>query len=280
MTALERKPHAYGYCRVSTGEQVRSCDIQSDLIRERAERLEDVVWGGNYAETTSARKVRYLDREVFPQIMRALRPGDYLLVWRLDRLERSMFGMAEVLKWCTDREVRLIILQHGGAELDLSTMSGKIIAWFLAGMAEVECEQQRQSTIDALAWRRANGYALGGQVPFGWKRVVLKPLHKDAKPLKMHVPDEREMQFIREIVARVDAGESRMSIGWDFYRRQVRRKGGKLLCKPMPSGRLNFRAIMVGYNKYKELGEPSIPANAVSCDEADRSSSVSCGEAT
>lgn len=212
------RPRCWGYARVSCDEQIQSITTQSDMIEARAKLIPDAEWMGNFPEQESAAKVRYHDRPVFRDLLAKLQPGDILIVWRLDRLERSMFGMVEVLSELNKRDVRLIVLQHGGAELDLNSMAGKILALFLAGMAEMENDQRRESIRNAMQWRKAHGYAYN-HCPAGFKFEPLPLKPGQNKPLKLVVPINAEI--LDEIVERVDRGELLYNIVRDFYRRNL-----------------------------------------------------------
>jgi DNA invertase Pin-like site-specific DNA recombinase len=192
------------------------------MIEARAKLISDAVWMGNFPEQKSAAKVRYYERPVFRDLLIKLQAGDILIVWRLDRLERSMFGMVEVLSELNKRDVRLIVLQHGGAELDLNSMTGKILALFLAGMAEMENNQRRESTRNAMQWRKEHGYACT-RAPAGFENVPLPLKPGQNKPLKLIVPIDTAI--LDEIVQRVDRGEKLYSIARDFYDRELTYNG-------------------------------------------------------
>src|SRR5215212_6513935 len=74
-----------GYARVSTGEQ--TLDLQLDALTSAG-------CGKIYSETASGAKA---DRPILDEVLSYLRPGDTLVVWRLDRLGRSLQYLIEVV---------------------------------------------------------------------------------------------------------------------------------------------------------------------------------------
>src|SRR3954449_2636160 len=114
-------PAIIGYARVSTDDQ--NLDLQRDaLTRAGCTRLyEDRIRG--------ARAVR-------PGLALALevaRAGDQLVVWRLDRLGRSMTDLIALIRQLQDRGVELRSLTEG---IDTATINGKFAFHLFAALAE------------------------------------------------------------------------------------------------------------------------------------------------
>src|SRR3712207_8556861 len=82
-----------GYARVSTGEQ--TLDLQLDALAEAG--CEKA-----YTETASGAKA---ERPVLADVLGYLRPGDTLVVWRLDRLGRSLQHLIETITELHDRGI-------------------------------------------------------------------------------------------------------------------------------------------------------------------------------
>jgi DNA invertase Pin-like site-specific DNA recombinase len=235
------------------------------MIEARAKLIPDAEWMGNFPEQESAAKVRYYDRPVFRDLLAKLQAGDILIVWRLDRLERSMFGMVEVLSELNKRDVRLIVLQHGGAELDLNSMAGKILVLFLAGMAEMENNQRRESTRNAMQWRKEHGYAFNQPTP-GFKHVPLPLKPGQNKPLKVVVPIDTVI--LDEIVERIDRGEVLYAIAKDFNRRNLTFNGKPWAKKNLPSSyeSNNIRRAYYLWRDHPLRAKPATPdASASPC---------------
>ncbi|MCX7347915.1 MAG: recombinase family protein [Alphaproteobacteria bacterium] len=257
----KRTPRCFGYPRTSTLEQVVSVQAQSDMIEARAKLIPDCEWMGNFPEQESAAKVRYTDRPVFRDLLARLCKGDILIIWRLDRLERSMFGMVEALSELCKREIRIIVLQHAGAELDLNSTAGKILCLFLAGMAEMENDQRRESTRNALQWRKNNGYAFS-KIPAGFKHVALPLKPGQSKPLKLVVPIDTVI--LEEIVLRIDGGEKLYQIAKSFHERGLTYRG-KPWAKFRKDGTMEILRIKEAYLHWRDhplRAKPTTPGAA------------------
>lgn len=131
-----------GYARVSTAEQ--SLDLQRDALQ--AARVDRV-----FEESASG-----VNRER-PQLAVALdyvRAGDILVVWRLERLGRSLSHLLEEVEGLTQRGVHLRSLSEG---IDTSTATGRMTLSILGALAEFERELIRERTQAGLDAARARG---------------------------------------------------------------------------------------------------------------------------
>jgi DNA invertase Pin-like site-specific DNA recombinase len=131
-----------GYARVSTGEQ--TLDLQRDALATAAC---DKV----FTETASGAKA---DRPVLADVLEYLRPGDTLVVWRLDRLGRSLKHLIETLTDLANRGVGFKSLTE---QIDTTTPSGKLVFHVLGALAEFERDLIRERTHAGLAAARARG---------------------------------------------------------------------------------------------------------------------------
>lgn len=112
-----------GYARVSTHEQ--SLDLQLDSLREAgSERI--------YDDTVSGVKVK---RPGLDQLRQVLRRGDTLVVWRLDRLGRSLKDLLAWSEWLDTNGIALRSLQE---QIDTSSPSGRLVFHLFAALAEFE----------------------------------------------------------------------------------------------------------------------------------------------
>lgn len=131
-----------GYARVSTVQQDLS--LQHDALE--AAGCEKVFW-----EEVSSKKA---DR---PELARALeycRQGDVFMVWRLDRLGRSVKELLEIVNGLQERGVEFASLQEA---LDTTTSGGRFIFHLFASLAELEQELIRERTMAGLQAARARG---------------------------------------------------------------------------------------------------------------------------
>ena len=87
--------------------------------------------------------------------LKALRPGDTLTVWKLDRLGRNVRGLSELLE---DLEYRGVFFESLTEGIDTSTSVGKLMFHILAAVAEMESNLISERTKAGLAApQRKNG---------------------------------------------------------------------------------------------------------------------------
>jgi DNA invertase Pin-like site-specific DNA recombinase len=131
-----------GYARVSTADQ--NLDLQRDaLAAAGCQRiLTDVASGAKAA------------RPGLAEALRECRPQDTLIVWKLDRLGRSLSHLVATVRELVDREVGFRSLQES---IDTTTSGGKLIFHIFASLAEFERDLIRERTNAGLASARARG---------------------------------------------------------------------------------------------------------------------------
>jgi DNA invertase Pin-like site-specific DNA recombinase len=131
-----------GYARVSTDDQV--LDSQHDaLAAAGCEQVYDDVASG-------ARD----DRPGLEQAMKALRKGDVLVVYKLDRVGRSLPHLVELVAELERREVGFRVLT---GQIDTTTAAGRLVFHIFAALAEFERELIRERTRAGLDAARARG---------------------------------------------------------------------------------------------------------------------------
>lgn len=136
-----------GYARVSTLHQ----DLTLQLDALKAAGCEVI-----YEETGSGAKY---DRPELANALKALRPGDQLVVWKLDRLSRSIKDLISIINDLDAREVEFTsITDH----IETSTPSGKLMFHIFGALAEFERNLIRERTTAGLKVARARG-KLGGR---------------------------------------------------------------------------------------------------------------------
>lgn len=135
-----------GYARVSTQEQ--NLDLQKDALkRAGCERIiEDVISGK--AENRSG-----LDRA-----RELLREGDMLIVWRLDRLGRSLKHLIELISELEKQKIGFQSLQES---IDTTTPNGKLVFHIFGALAEFERNLIQERTRAGLEAARARGWSGG-----------------------------------------------------------------------------------------------------------------------
>ncbi len=136
-----------GYARVSTRDQ--SFDLQTDaLAAAGCDKL--------YREVASG---AHTDRPQLDALLADLRAGDVLVVWKLDRLGRSLKHLVELVGQLMERDVGLQSLND---PVDTTTAQGRLVFNIFASLAEFECELVRERTQAGLSAARARG-RLGGR---------------------------------------------------------------------------------------------------------------------
>jgi len=89
--------------------------------------------------------------------LKSLRDGDVLVVWKLDRLGRSLAHLVNTVKELSDRKIGLRVLTGKGAQIDTTTASGRMVFGIFATLAEFERDLIRERTMAGLASARARG---------------------------------------------------------------------------------------------------------------------------
>lgn len=138
-----------GYARVSKADGSQSLDLQRDALTEAG-----VETASIYEDEVSGKKDR---RPGLDACLKALRKGDILVVWKLDRLGRDLKHLVNTVQDLSDRSIGLRVLAGQGAQIDTTTPTGKLIFGIFASLAEFERELIRERTMAGLAAARARG---------------------------------------------------------------------------------------------------------------------------
>ena len=96
------------------------------------------------------------DRPGLTACLKALRNGDVLVVWKLDRLGRNLHHLVNTVHDLTARRVGLKVLTGQGVAID-TTAAGKLVFGIFAALAEFERELISERTVAGLASARARG---------------------------------------------------------------------------------------------------------------------------
>lgn len=139
--------------RVSKMDNTQTTDLQHDALRRAGVRPANL-----YEDCASGKSD---DRPGLQACLKALRKGDTLVVWKLDRLGRNLKHLVNTVSELNERGVALKVLTGQGATIDTSTAAGKMIFGVFAALAEFERELIRERTIAGLKAARARGRAGG-----------------------------------------------------------------------------------------------------------------------
>ncbi|NHN84767.1 helix-turn-helix domain-containing protein [Acetobacter musti] len=138
-----------GYARVSTEDQ--HLDLQRDALQQAGCRV-------IYEETASGKNAA---RPELEQCRKALRSGDTLVVWRLDRLGRSLPDLVHIV---ADLERGGVSFESLSEKIETGSAAGKLVFHVFAALAEFERSLIRERTYAGLAAARARGRS-GGRKP-------------------------------------------------------------------------------------------------------------------
>ena len=158
----------FGYARVSTLEQ--DLELQLQALRPHCDRIfQDQASGKDLA------------RPEFQRLRDQLREGDTIVVWKLDRLGRSLQDLLALVQELQERKVGLRSLTEG---FDTTTAGGKLFFSIAGAFAEYERNLIRERTLAGLQAARARG-RLGGRkkviAPKSWK--LMQTLYEQGTPV-------------------------------------------------------------------------------------------------
>jgi len=138
-----------GYARVSTKEQ--NLNLQIDALKKEGCKKKDI-----FTEKVSGAKK---DRPQLQKMIDHLRKGDVVVIWKLDRLGRSLKDLIDLVSKFNEMGVGLKSIND---PIDTTTAQGKLIFNIFASLAEFEREVIRERTKAGLEAARARG-RVGGR---------------------------------------------------------------------------------------------------------------------
>lgn len=138
-----------GYARVSKADGSQTLDLQRDALTAAGVVPEQI-----YDDRASG---KHDGRPGLAACLKALRDGDVLVVWKLDRLGRDLTHLVTTVQDLAGRGIGLRVLTGQGAQIDTTTPTGKLIFGIFASLAEFERELIRERTMAGLAAARARG---------------------------------------------------------------------------------------------------------------------------
>ncbi|MEZ4536976.1 MAG: recombinase family protein [Cyanobacteriota/Melainabacteria group bacterium] len=156
-----------GYARVSSDDQ--NLALQLDALRK----------SGCKRVFEDTRSGATADRPGLIEMLATAKKGDVVVVWRLDRLGRSLQDLLKLSSHLEKAEVGLISLQEN---LGTTTSGGKLLFHFLGAMAEFEANLIRERTAAGLAAAKARG-RVGGRPKLldAKQRKAMIKLHKSGE---------------------------------------------------------------------------------------------------
>lgn len=135
---IEDKRKIIAYARTSTRKQDLGLDVQLKAFEQY--KPNQII-----KEQVSGRKE---ERKGLNQVLKMLKRGDCLLIYKLDRLSRSSKQLVNLMAELNDSGIQLLSISDG---LDTSTTNGRFLFTIMSGLAEMEAEMISKRTKDALA---------------------------------------------------------------------------------------------------------------------------------
>ena len=153
----------YGYARVSTKNQNLELQLES---------LKNYGCDKIYSEKTSGDYRKTNNREQLDKLLSVLKKGDTLVVWKLDRLARTLLQTINILERLLKDEINFISITDN---FDSTTAYGRALMYMAAVFAQLEVELTRERTIEGLEAARRRGH-IGGRK--GLSKVVQSTLYQ------------------------------------------------------------------------------------------------------
>lgn len=148
MTVFESRQMILGYARVSKGDDQSTAAQRRALAEAGCDRVfEEAASGGRW------------DRPELHRMLDQLRPGDVVMVWKLDRLSRSLKDLLHLLEKVDAAGAGFRSLTEA---IDTTTPAGRMMMQMVGAFAEFERAMIRERTSAGLAQARAEG-RIGGR---------------------------------------------------------------------------------------------------------------------
>lgn len=164
-------------------------------------------------ESVSGSKVKFADREAGARLLEDLRPGDRVLVTKIDRAARNVRDLLDLVDHIDKAGASIVFVDQN---IDTSGPIGKFILVLLAAIAELEANIIGERRKESLAVFAKEGRHASGAAPFGLRSVanpsgrglVIRP---DTEP-RDELGGRSPAEAVQEAVRRVLAGESQASV--------------------------------------------------------------------
>lgn len=203
------------YCRVSQDDSGhhRSVTEQEAECRQQCDRegwdVGEVIVDNDIGASRHSRGTR----TGFARLREVLTPGDVLVTWEASRAGRNLADYVELRELCADRGVPWF---YSGRLHDMDDGDGRFMTGLDALVAEKASEETRDRVLRSKRALAAAGKP-SGKLAYGYR--IVRDEHT-GRPLE-RIPDPATAPIVREIVARVIAGEALSAIARDLSARAV-----------------------------------------------------------
>jgi putative DNA-invertase from lambdoid prophage Rac len=192
----DRTPRVFGYCRASTRKQVEFPETQKEIQARYAgfHQLGELAF---FVDAATSGKIAWPDRDAGKELFSQLRPGDHVILSKLDRAFRRLSDCVVVLERFERLGVKLHICNLMGGAIDLSSPMGRFMIHILAAFAELERAFISERTRDGLRNRKHRGFKHARHPGYGfrWETKILR-----GKTEQVRVPDDAERDVMRAIL--------------------------------------------------------------------------------
>lgn len=138
-----------GYMRVSKTDGSQTTDAQKHALLEAGVKHQHI-----YEDQASGKNDKRIGLDT---CLKALREGDILVIWKLDRLGRNLSHLVKTVTTLSKQNIGLRVLSGQGANIDTTTPEGRFIFGIFAALADFESELIRERTKAGLMAARARG---------------------------------------------------------------------------------------------------------------------------
>lgn len=178
----------FGYARVSTEDQ--NLELQLKALREYGIPDDQI-----YREKASGST---MERKELAALLKILREGDTLVVWKLDRLGRTVLGILEAIGKMDKDGVNFVSITD---QIDTTTPMGKAILHIMAAMAQLERDLISERTKAGMAIAKAAGKR------FGKAHLIKDNPKRLAEFERMFQAGEIDEMTARDVLARLNAAD-------------------------------------------------------------------------
>lgn len=214
---MNDKPRVWGYGRASTRKQEDSPETQREKIGQYStlHGLGEVTF---LVDPAKSGKITWEDRPAGKELFGHLKPGDHLIIAKLDRAFRRLADCVVVLEKFERMGIRLHVVNLLGGAIDLSSPMGRFLIHILAAFAELERAFISERTREGLAHKKRKGNRFTNFAGYGfrWSKVQI-----DGKWQKVKVRDDEERKVMKAIVG---WRSQEPPLGWDQISQHLRYK--------------------------------------------------------
>ncbi len=167
-TESERDPLVAAYGRASTKKQVDSTDLQKSKMGAYA-LANDLPRPTYFIDNAISGKTPWENRPAGKELFGMLRPGDHVIISKLDRAFRSLSDCVQVFDRFERLGVKVHVVNLMGGALDLSSSMGRFIVHVLAAFAELERAFISERTKDGMQGKKSNHKRYCHYAGYGFK---------------------------------------------------------------------------------------------------------------